>query len=170
MFCKVLYILCLGEEDSVHFERVMFEINCWRLLCTDKLSLLQWIDGLVRWTFSKVTISWFVYLSAFYGYSNHSVVYEETYNTWAIIDTSANPVDFTIDPDNYNVLAILSSDNSESHLPTGLNSWEIFDPQCKGARNLKFTSVIQFWSGTVIQVWFIILISCCLVYWKWIHM
>ena len=89
----------------------------------------------------EMIIMQFVYFSAFYGYSNHSIVYEEKYNTWAIIDKSANPVDFTIDPDNYNILAILSSDNSESHLPTGVKSWEIFDPQCKGTRTLKFTSV-----------------------------
>ena len=78
---------------------------------------------------------------AFYGYSNHSLVYEESYKTWAIIDASANPVDFTIDPNNYSILAVLPANDSDSHVPTGLKPWNVFDPKCEGRRSLKFTSV-----------------------------
>ena len=85
----------------------------------------------------------FVYyqLSAFYGYSKHYIVYDAEYNTWAIIDGKTNPVDFTIDPENYTVLAVLSSDGSKSHVPTGLNKWELLDSECQGVTELKLTVV-----------------------------
>ena len=85
-----------------------------------------------------------LHISAFYGYSNNTLVYEESYKTWAIIDASANPVDFTIDPNNYNILAVLSANHSDSHVPTGLKPWDVFDLKCKGRRSLKFTSVSIF--------------------------
>ena len=91
-----------------------------------------------------VTIEFILPISAFYGYSNNSLVYDGSYKTWAIIDASANPVDFAIDPNNYNILAMLSANDSDSHVPTGLKPWKIFDPKCKGRKSLKFTSVSVF--------------------------
>ena len=74
------------------------------------------------------------------------MVYEEEYNTWAIINITADEVTFTLVHDNYKVLAVLSSENSKSYLPTGLNKWKIFDSECEEEADLKFTvvSILHF--------------------------
>ena len=75
---------------------------------------------------------------AFYGFSKQFMVYEEKYHTWSIIDSAVNPVDFTINQNDYRILAVL---NSQHNLPTGLKHWDLVDPDCNGTKILKFTQV-----------------------------
>ena len=100
-----------------------------------------------------------VNFSAFYGYSKHSLVFEEEYNTWAIINITADEVTFTLDHDNYKVLAVLSPEGSKSQLPTGLNKWKIFDSECEEEADLKFTVVNIL--HTFLQI-FLMLNNCIL--------
>ena len=86
-----------------------------------------------------------LYYTAFYGYSKHSLVFEKEYDSWAIINITANEVNFTLDHNNYKVLAVLSELAYENNLPTGLNKWRVFDSDCDSEEvDLKFTVVSMY--------------------------
>ena len=50
-------------------------------------------------------------------------------------------MDFTLDHNNYKVLAVLSAESSENHLPTGLKKWKLMESECGEEMDLKFTVV-----------------------------
>ena len=74
------------------------------------------------------------------GFTQGSIVFDATRSTWMIVDKGMQGWDSKLSTD-FTVIGEQFDTNSKSIMPTGLQSWKLFDENCKGERKLMLSPV-----------------------------
>ena len=74
------------------------------------------------------------------GFAEGSIVFDATRGIWMIIDKTMKGPERKISQD-FNIIGEQVDDNSKSTMPTGLQTWQLFDEDCEGTRKLKLSPV-----------------------------
>ena len=79
---------------------------------------------------------------AFKGFAGGAIVFDAARSdeTWIIVDKTMRGSDRKLRED-FKVLGQQLDTNSKSILPTGLQTWQLFDENCEGTRTLMLSSV-----------------------------
>ena len=83
-------------------------------------------------------------ISAFYGYSSNSIVYDEKDKTWTIVDGLPDSDEFSLPTENMTKLAHFQEKNLRFTLPTGLHLWRVNETNCFGEKELILTKVSRY--------------------------
>ena len=76
------------------------------------------------------------------GFTQGSIVFDATRSVWMIVDkTMAGGWERKLRAD-FKIIGEQFDTNSKSIMPTGLQTWQLFDENCEGTRKLMLSPVI----------------------------
>ena len=75
------------------------------------------------------------------GFTEGSIVFDATRSVWMIVDkTMTGGLERKLRED-FKIIGEQANTNSKSIMPTGLQTWKLFDENCEGTRKLMLSPV-----------------------------
>ena len=80
------------------------------------------------------------------GFTEGSIVFDAIRRVWMIVDKTMTGGSERKLREDFKIIGEQANTNSKSIMPTGLQTWKLFDENCEGTRKLMLSPVIRIFT------------------------